>query len=78
MNNQPIKFDKQLETKLVSELQTYFEQQLEPITQLQAYLLLDFITQTIGPEIYNIALDEAYGYLQTKLDDIFVLQKTGT
>lgn len=76
MNNKPIKLDKELETKLVSDLQTYFELNLEPVTQLQAYLLLDFILKTIGPEVYNVALEEAYAYLQTQLDDLFILQKT--
>lgn len=76
MNNKPIKLDKELETKLVSELQTYFELNLEPVTQLQAYLLLDFILKTIGPEVYNVALEEAYAYLQAQLDDLFILQKT--
>lgn len=76
MNNKPIKLDKELETKLVSDLQTYFELNLEPVTQLQAYLLLDFILKTIGPEVYNVALEETYAYLQTQLDDLFILQKT--
>ncbi len=75
MSHQALKFSKHQETEIVEALQTYFSDNLEPITQLQAYLLLDFILKTIGPEIYNLAIEESYAYLQAKLEDLFVLQK---
>ncbi|MGL4973001.1 MAG: DUF2164 family protein [Culicoidibacterales bacterium] len=71
----PIKFDKHQETQLIAEIQSYCEANLEPITDLQAYLFLDFLTKTVGNACYNLAIEESYAYLQTQLDDLFVLQK---
>ncbi|MGL6248476.1 MAG: DUF2164 family protein [Culicoidibacterales bacterium] len=76
--HKPIKFEKAVETHLTNQLQTYFEANLEPITQLQAYLLLDFINQTVGAHCYNLAIEDSYTYLQTTLDDLYILQKDTT
>lgn len=72
------KLEKNTETMLITELQRYFETNLEPLTHLQAYLLLDFLIPLLGPEIYNLALEDAHHYVRDQLDDVFVLQKTAT
>lgn len=63
------------EEQLIEVLQTYFAEHFEPISHLQAYLLLDFLCDQLGPTLYNLALEDAYQYWQDRLQDMFVLQK---
>ncbi len=54
---------KQQRTAAISSMQRYFEENLEPIGDLPAGLLLNFFLEEIGPDLYNQAISDA----QTRL-----------
>lgn len=55
----------------VESLRRYFDENLpEPIGELPARLLLDFILAEIGPAIYNRGVADARERLQARLDDV--------
>lgn len=57
--------------KLVSDLQGYFLQEFdEEISPFRAEQLLDFFLETLGPPIYNQAVQDARGFMLRKLEDL--------
>lgn len=54
----------------IASIQRYFEENLEPIGDLPAGLLLNFFLEEIGPAIYNQAIVDAQGRLQQQLSDL--------
>ena len=60
----------------IKELQDYFENERdESIGVLQARLLLDFITKTIGPAFYNLAIADMQKFLFDKIDDLYEFER---
>jgi uncharacterized protein (DUF2164 family) len=58
-------------TDATASLQRYFEENLsEPIGDLPAGLLLNFILEEIGPAIYNQAIQDAQARMQLQLTDL--------
>jgi uncharacterized protein (DUF2164 family) len=66
-----IELSKQARADAIGSLQRYFEENLsEPIGDLPASLLLNFILEEIGPAIYNQAVSEAQTHLQQRVSDL--------
>ncbi len=66
----PIELPKQKRADAIASLQRYCEENLEPIGELPAGLLLNFILQEIGPAIYNQAIADAQERLQLRVADL--------
>jgi uncharacterized protein (DUF2164 family) len=54
----------------IASIQRYFEANFDPIGELPAGLLLNFILEEIGPAIYNQAIAEAQARLQLRVSDL--------
>ena len=65
-----LELNKQQRTQAISSLQRYFEENLEPIGDLPAGLLLNFIIEEIGPVIYNQAIGDAQTRLTQRVADL--------
>ena len=66
-----IELSKQARADAIASLQRYFQENLsEPIGDLPAGLLLNFILEEIGPSIYNHAIEEAQSHLQQRVSDL--------
>jgi uncharacterized protein (DUF2164 family) len=61
---------KQQRTDAVASLQRYFEENLDPIGDMPAGLLLNFILEEIGPVIYNLAIGDAQTRLAQRVADL--------
>lgn len=65
-----LELDKQQRATAVSSLQRYFEENLDPIGDLPAGLLLKFFLEEIGPVIYNQAISDAQTHLTQRVADL--------
>lgn len=66
-----IELPKHLRTDAIRSLQRYFEENLsEPIGDLPAGLLLNYILEEIGPAIYNQGVADAQARIQVQLTDL--------
>jgi len=66
-----IELSKQHRADAIASIQRYFEENLsEPIGDLPAGLLLNYLLEEIGPAIYNKALADAQAHLQLQLSDL--------
>ena len=66
-----IELSKQARADAIASLQRYFDENLsEPIGDMPAGLLLNFILEEIGPSIYNRAIEEAQSHLQQRVADL--------
>jgi uncharacterized protein (DUF2164 family) len=65
-----IELPKQQRADAIASIQRYFEENLEPIGDLPAGLLLNFFLEEIGPAVYNQAIIDAQGRLQQQLSDL--------
>jgi len=67
----PIELSKQARADAIASLQRYFEENLpEPIGDLPASLLLNYVLEEIGPVIYNQAIADAQARLQQRVSDL--------
>ncbi len=67
----PIEISKQARGDAIASLQRYFEENLsEPIGDLPASLLLNFVLEEIGPAIYNQAIADAQTRMQQRVSDL--------
>ena len=66
-----LELSKQQRAAAIASLQRYFEENLpEPIGDLPAGLLLNFIVEEIGPIIYNQAIADAQTRLMQRVTDL--------
>lgn len=66
-----IELPRQTRTEAIASLRHYFEENLpEPIGELAAGLLLDYILEEIGPAIYNQAISDAQQRLLQRVSDL--------
>ena len=66
-----IELPKQKRTDAIASLQRYFEKNLpEPLGDLPAGLLLNYILEEIGPAIYNQAIRDAQTRLGQRITDL--------
>ena len=66
----PIELSKQTRAEAIASLQRYFEENIEPIGDLPAGLLLNVILEEIGPAIYNHAIVDAQARMQERVADL--------
>ena len=65
-----LELDKQQRATALSSLKRYFEENLDPIGDLPAGLLLNFVLEEIGPVIYNQAITDAQTRLTQRVADL--------
>lgn len=66
-----IELPKQKRTDAIASLQRYFDRNMpEPLGDLPAGLLLNFILEEIGPAIYNGAVHDAQARLGQRVTDL--------
>ena len=65
-----VELTKQQRTDAIASMQRYFEENLEPIGDMQAGLLLNFFLEEIGPVIYNQAIADAQARLTQRVADL--------
>lgn len=57
--------------RLVGQLQSLFQREFdEPLSAFRAEQILDLMVHTLGPGIYNQAVQDVRAHLQSKLDDL--------
>lgn len=57
--------------RLAGQLQTLFQTEFdESLSAFRAEQVLDLMLQTLGPGIYNQAVQDVRAHLQSKLDDL--------
>ena len=62
--------DKQQRATAISSLKRYFEENLDPIGELPAGLLLNFFLEEVGPVIYNRAISDAQARISQRVADL--------
>jgi len=66
-----IELSKPARVDAIHSIQRYFEENLpEPIGELPAGLMLNFILEEIGPAIYNGAIKDAQARMQQRAADL--------
>ena len=56
---------------LVARLRGFFLEEFdEELSPFRAAQILDFLLETLGPQVYNQAVQDARGFMQQKLDDL--------
>ena len=71
MKDKKINLSKEKRGGLVAEIKCFFlDQRDEEIGDLQAELLIDLLTDKVGAEIYNQALNDALIWLKSRLSDL--------
>jgi len=66
-----IELSKQARAEAVASIQRYFRDEMpEPIGDLKAGLLLNFLLEEIGPAIYNKAIADAQARLLGRVSDL--------
>ncbi|AXI10119.1 DUF2164 family protein [Oceanobacillus sp. 143] len=74
--SEKIVLSKEQRDEMIALIRNYFEKNMdEPIGELKAMMLLDFITTELAPKFYNLGVEESHIYLAAKLDDLFEIQK---
>jgi uncharacterized protein (DUF2164 family) len=61
---------KQQRTATIASIQRYFEENLDPIGELPAGLLLNFFLEEVGPVIYNKAIADAQTRMTQRVADL--------
>lgn len=65
-----LELNKQQRVEAIASLKRYFEENLEPIGDLPAGLLLSFFLEEIGPVLYNQAISDAQTRLTQRVADL--------
>jgi len=76
MSAKRFELSKSTKDEMVAEIQTYFmDERGEELGDLAARLMLDFITQKLGPNFYNLGVQDSYRFMSQKLEDLFEIEK---
>ena len=71
-----IELTKEEKKKTILIIKEYFlSERNEDIGDLASELILDFISEKIGPYFYNQAIADVQKYMNEKVDDLFSLMK---
>lgn len=71
-----ITLSKEKKEEMISVIKDYFyNEREEEIGDLAASMLLNFITEELGPEYYNQGITDAYRYMNDRAEDLLGLQK---
>ncbi len=74
--NEKIKLDKETKDDLINKVKVYFsEEREEDLGDLAAALIVDFITDELGPVYYNKGVFDSYTYIEEKIQDVLEIQK---
>ena len=65
-----IELSDQARADAVASLKRYFEENFEPLGDLPAGLLLNYMLEEIGPAIYNRAIHDAQARLTQRIADL--------
>ncbi|MCR9270699.1 MAG: DUF2164 domain-containing protein [Hyphomonadaceae bacterium] len=66
-----IRLSDERRARLVGQLQTLFQAEFdESLSEFRAEQVLDLMLTTLGPGIYNQAVQDVRAHLQSKLDDL--------
>ncbi len=65
-----VELSKEQRAEALASTKRYFEENLDPIGDLPAGLLLNFFFEEIGPAIYNQAIQDAQTRLQSLVSDL--------
>ena len=65
-----IELEKREREQALASIKRYFEEELEPIGDLPAGLLLNFFLEEIGPVIYNRAVADAQARMASRVSDL--------
>lgn len=66
-----IEISKEARAELVASLRRYFDENMdEPIGELKAGLLLNYVLKEIGPVIYNHAIADAQKVMQQRVGEL--------
>ena len=73
---QKLELNKERRLAAINDLKTFFaNEKNEDISDFQAGLLLDFMINSIGPYLYNQAIEDAYQLMREKVEDLYGLEK---
>jgi uncharacterized protein (DUF2164 family) len=66
-----IRLTEERSDRLIGQLQSLFEREFdEKLSAFRAEQILDLMLSTLGPGIYNQAVQDVRAHLQSKLDDL--------
>ena len=66
-----VKLDEARRAQLIEELQAHFKQNFdEQLSEVRAAQILEFFLGSLGPQVYNQAVQDARAFFQQKLDDL--------
>jgi uncharacterized protein (DUF2164 family) len=66
-----IKLDPARRARAASSLRALFSGEFdEPLSEFRAEAVIDLMLRTLGPDIYNQAVQDVRSHLQVKLDDL--------
>ena len=75
-NRRKIELRKEQKDVLVAAIRKYFQEERgQDLGDLAALLILDFITEKLGPEFYNMGVQDAYRYLSERNEEMLSLQR---
>ena len=66
----PIELPAQARANAIASLKRYFDENFEPLGDLPAGLLLNYVLEEIGPAIYNRAIVDAQARLTQRVADL--------
>jgi len=71
-----IQLSKEQKSNSATKLKEYIEENFEvEIGNLQAEILLDFITENIGIYYYNKAIEDSLSFMTEKAEELYLLMK---
>lgn len=74
--NKRIELSKDKKDYMIGAIKEYFiNEREEDLGDLAAALILDFFMEKLGPEIYNQAIQDAYMFMNEKIQDLFEIEK---
>lgn len=75
MKNKKLSISREKREKLINEIKTFFyEERDEKIGDLAANIVLDFFMDKLAPEFYNEGVNDAYRYMQDRIEDLLEIQ----
>ncbi|WP_297438578.1 DUF2164 domain-containing protein [uncultured Clostridium sp.] len=70
------KLSKEREQELLNNIQEFFiTERDEELGDLAASIVLDFIINEIGPELYNQGISDSYKYMSDRVEDLLGITK---
>ncbi|WP_418792433.1 DUF2164 domain-containing protein [Phosphitispora sp. TUW77] len=71
-----IKLGKEKRENMISLIKEHFiTERDEELGDLASGFILDFIIEKLAPEFYNQGVQDAYAYMNEKIDDLLEIQK---